>query len=85
MLRKSFYTSHVNKLKLPIFTRENGKYTAKEMGALWKQHIETHRNYLQSIDDLLPDQGIDKIVLEEKTESENSNNKKSSWFGLWAK
>ena len=55
------------------------------MGALWKQHIEKHRNYLQSIDDLLPDQGIDKIVLEENTESENSSNKKSSWFGLWTK
>ena len=55
------------------------------MGALWKQHIETHQNYLQSIDDLLPDQVIDEKVLDEKNESENSGNKKSSWFGLWAK
>ena len=55
------------------------------MGAIWKQHIETHRNYLQSIDDLLPEQVIDKKVLEEKTESENSSSKKSSWFGLWTK
>ena len=55
------------------------------MGAIWKQHIEKHRNYLQSIDDLLPEEVIDKKVLEEKTESENSSNKKSSWFGLWAK
>ena len=69
--------------KLLIDFRENGKYSAKEMAAMWKQHIEDHKAYLQIIDDLIVKKVPDNINQEKSNEVDASN--KKSWFGLWSK
>ena len=65
--------------------REGGKYTAKEMAAIWKQHVDSHNTYLQNIDDLIILQGTENTKIEAKDKQETNSNGKKSWFGLWSK
>lgn len=64
---------------------ENGKYSALEMAAMWKQHVKDHKEYLQIIDDLIIEKVPEKIKNQEKNNDEVDSNSKKSWFGLWSK
>ena len=59
-------------------------YTAKEMAAMWRKHIEANKTYLQNIDDLIIISSDDKRV-EEKPKDIPEPESKKSWFGLWSK
>ena len=56
------------------------------MAATWKQHIVSHKTYLQDIDDLILTPATENENTDEAKENreEKSGNKKS-WFGLWSK
>ena len=59
-------------------------YTAREMAAIWRQHIEANKKYLQNIDDLIISSCDDKGV-EEKQKDIPEPESKKSWFGIWSK
>ena len=62
---------------------DEGKYTAREMGTLWKQTVMEHRDHLKSLDEL--------VIEKESTSTTNTTLKedniegaaptKKSWFG----
>ena len=55
------------------------------MAAIWRQHIESHKTYLQNIDDLILTPVEKQEKVEDRKKNDQQSESKKAWFGLWAK